>query len=579
MEQILACENSSMSSLYGCVGYAIQAYILDTCKFPDNLFNSVTVSTELATRNIRRSFRSQNANVEMAKRIKPFIILQPTYPTMEFDMPMQGIPLTANFDDLQYRTDARYLFDVIVNYDDGYAMKFKMNRNRIEFDITMIFDTRHRQLDTYNGLKNRLKWENSGIARVALESVIPKRLIAYMSKLSHMDLEEHSEYIPIFLEHLNKYSAYPITYKIRNASATDEWFLYYTHNVVVTFTDLEMDQGQRKNMTEDDYRVTFRAIVDFNFPAVYFVDVLQDRTIGLDLSIKTVEYNSENTEYTPIFSVPSLFDRYPRERNGKQLFGSTIFRTEAAGPRTAEDRVELKCMLGNDHIKVIRAHKAWGMKPETLVDFVVLKNRVELAYETDYYIDWNAMELVVRNPDNDATYRLIIYFDFTIFNDILENTEYHKVNDTSKLVPSVFSPVVTEKEPMRETIQEQPVVSPAKETEPKATFLGPRESDYVEPVPTEEPEEVIHVNPGLKPKPKTADIENKKKIVDLLNRGASVAEIHNAIQQEKVHEEEDVVPYPETEAPPKPEVVYDMKELETAEPLPGKKRFSSTAKK
>lgn len=552
MEKIIAYANSSASTLYGCIGYSVQDYIMN--KFPEDFFKFTTVSSELASRNIRRNFRTQNTNNEMAKRQKPSIIIQPTYSVMEMDGPMQGIPLTTNFDDLQYRTDARYLFDVFKNYEDGYCLKFKMNRDRIEFDVTLMFDTLHQQLDTYKAIQNQMRWERSFSHRIAIESIIPKRLIAYMSKMSHMDLEEHEEYIPIFLRKLNSVSGYPITYKLRNASATDEWFMYYPHDIILTFTDLTIDQGQRKNMTEDNFSITFRVTAEFNMPAVYFIDAIPDKIVGLDLSIKTKDYSSDGDSITPIFSIENLFSRYPNEKDGKQLYGSSIFRTDVANSLVAEDRISLKGVLDNNHIKVIRAHRAWGMEPETLIDVVILKNRHEQVYGKDYYIDWNTLDLVIKNPNNDTTYRIVIYIDYSIFNEIMSNTEYENYYDTTKLVPSEIKPPKVNA-PMREAI-------------PDEEKPGPFES--------EEPEEVKEENVMVvvPPKQQTADMVPTEKVVDLINSGATVAEIHNAMQQDRVHGEDPKVALVKK----KPEVIYSMDPVEKPSQPTGKKRFTSTAK-
>ena len=48
------------------------------------------------------------------------LIIQPTYSAMDMDGPLQNIPLTKNFDNLEYRVDKRYLFEVIKDYTNEY---------------------------------------------------------------------------------------------------------------------------------------------------------------------------------------------------------------------------------------------------------------------------------------------------------------------------------------------------------------------------------------------------------------------------------------------------------------------------
>ena len=435
MDGIISIANGSSSSLYGCIGCAVKDMIIS--KFPDNYFKYTAVSSELATRNIRRTFGGNNSKVEIAKRLKPYLIVQPTYSAMDRDGPLQGIPLTSNFDDLQYRTDKRYLFEVIRDKKYGYNLKFKLNRDRIEFDITVTTSTLHQQIDIYRTMLNQIVWERSSAFRIALESVIPKKMIAIMSKYCNMDIEQNEEYIPILLKRLNACSGYPITYKLRNASATDEWFMYYTHNVIVTFSDLTLESGNKKNMVDDSYNITFRVTAEFNLPGVFMIDGNLDQLTGVDITLKTKEYQEENDSYFPLYTVRNLSSRFPSELNGMQLYGSTIFQTTGKANQL-EDRVDIKCVLDSDHMRVIRAHHAWNMDPDTLLNFFILKDNELLTSGTDYTIDWNTLEIVVKTIDNSATYRLLMYFNYETVNEILNNTAYNRNYDIDTLSKNKF---------------------------------------------------------------------------------------------------------------------------------------------
>ena len=427
--------NGSSSSLYGSIGYAVNDLIKS--KFPLDYFKYTSVSSELAVRNMRRLFGGPNNSIEMQKRKKPWLIVQPIYSAVDRDGPMQNIPLTTNFDDLQYRADKTYLFQAIRDQRNGYNLKFKLNRDRIEFDITVMTSNLHSQLDIYRVMQNQMIWDRPFAYRIALESVIPKPMIAIMSKLCGMDIEQHEEYIPILLQRFNACSAYPITYKMRNASATDEWFLYYTHNVIVTFTDLTLENGNRKNMVEDEFPVTFRAIAEFNLPGVYFIDGNIDKAMKLEISIVSKAYSEENDAYVPIYTINNLYSRFPVEANGMQLYGTTIIKTEAKKGQL-EEKVDITCVLDNDHIRAIRSHKAWKMNPNTLLKVYLLRDGELLKYDTDFYIDWNTLELCIKDPDNEATYRMVMYFNYQTVNEMLSNTAYLNNYDVDKLKENKF---------------------------------------------------------------------------------------------------------------------------------------------
>ena len=85
MDGIISIANGSSSSLYGCISYAIKDMIIS--KFPKEYFKYTAISSELATRNMRRTFGGNNSNVEIKKRVKPYLLIQPTYSVMDPDGP------------------------------------------------------------------------------------------------------------------------------------------------------------------------------------------------------------------------------------------------------------------------------------------------------------------------------------------------------------------------------------------------------------------------------------------------------------------------------------------------------------
>lgn len=439
MQSLIAYANGSISGIYGCIGYTLQDMIKQ--EFAKDFFKYTSMASELATRNVRRVLGA-NSGREIAKRIKPELIIQPTFATMDESGPMQGIPLTTNFHNLQYRTDENYLLEAIRDRQNGYSLKFRMNRDKIDYDVTINLDTLDQQINVYKMMQNKFVWGITQAKQVALESVIPKGLIGAISKLCKMDLDESLDYIPILIKRLNSCSGYPITYKVRNASATDEWFLYYTHRVCFTFQDLNMEGGSRKNMSEDRYPITFRVSAEFNLPGCYFLEALRnmDLTISADLIAKN-NYGSDYDAMFPLFTIPNILNRFPAEKNGMQLYGTSIFKTDPPeDPKShpLEDRINLQGLLDNDHIRVIRTHISWKMNPATLLAVEVLKNSEDLVYGRDFEVDWNTLELVVRNPDEHSTYRIAMYFNYNTVNEILNNDKYANMYDTSQLRKNEF---------------------------------------------------------------------------------------------------------------------------------------------
>lgn len=419
MDGIYTMASPSSSSLYGNVGCAIRQLILS--KFPYNYFQYMNVSTEMAFHNLRRQFGS-NTNNEISKRKYPQLIVQPSYQVPDQDGFLQNVPLTKNDMDIQSNVDRRYLFEVIKDKEYDWSLKFKLNRDRIEYDVQVITQTLHQQLDIYKAMMNQMTWDRTFYYPAALEAVIPKTMVEYMSRLCNMDIYTYPEFIPMFLRHLNSVSGYPITYKVRNASATDEFFMYYQHNLVVTYTDLQLESANKKGMVDESYAITFRVIVDFNLPGLFILDGAEKnlskiKGILVDKTSTGKGYDEDLDEFIPLFSLSGFYNRFPQRRDGLTLYGSFLFTSEE---KTDQDTADIGLLIEPDHQKAIRFHTKYGMLDKTICEVFVMKDSEELS-EDQFKINWDTMKIEYKNPDPKATYRVAIYMNMEVINADLAN--------------------------------------------------------------------------------------------------------------------------------------------------------------
>lgn len=431
MDGVYVTASPSSSSLYGNVGCAIRELIIS--KFPYNYFKYMNVSTEVAFHNIRRQFGS-NTKTEITKRQFPQLIIQPTYQIPDEDDFLQGIPLTKNYMDIQTYANRNYLFEVIQDLKYGWTLKYKLNRDRIEYDVMINVQTLHNQLDIYKAMRNHITWDNPQYCSTALEAVLPKVMIQYISKLCNMDIYTYPEFIPTFLQHLNSLSGYPITYKVRNASATDEFFMYYQHNIVVTFSDLQLDTGNKKGMVDDYYQITFRVTAEFNNPGLFILDGTPEVASSLQAAIidktsSTPGFDDTVDDYIPLYSINNLVNRFPQTRDGLTLYGSFIFTTDVTG---SKDTVDIGLAIEPEYQKAIKFHVNYGMIDSTICKVFILKNQQELSLD-EYTIDWNKMEITYNNPDTSATYRVVLYMNLEVINADLANPRIDGPYDKSAL--------------------------------------------------------------------------------------------------------------------------------------------------
>lgn len=428
MNNIYAVASSSSSTTYGNISCAIKEMI--TSKFPYDYFKYINVSSELAFRNMRRQF-GRNTNTEFVKRKKPYLVIKPTYTVGSNDQFLNDIPLTKNFDNVQYGLDKRYLFDILLDKDHGFNLKFKMNRDRIEFDVVITLSTLHQQLDIYKFMVNQMVWDRPYTQRTSLEAMIPRSMISQISNLLHLDIDNSStNAIPVIMSYFNRLTKYPITYKMKNSSATDEFFMYYNHDMIVTLSDLTINDGNKKNMVDDFYEVSFRVSAEFNLPGLFLLEGRPENMSMLKLDIIASDAYG-NSELVPVLTLNNLTNQYPAMRNGYRLYMSSIFNTDP--PVNGKDSLLIIDLFKEEVQVIIRETLSFGVNIDTVVKAYVVKDNVELIENVDWHIDWNTFTLLVNKPEQTSTYRLIIYLNNVQVNDRLIQLTDEQSREKSKL--------------------------------------------------------------------------------------------------------------------------------------------------
>ena len=423
MENIYTIASSSASTTYGNIMAVFKQMLIQN--FSVNYFKDVYISSEIAYTNIRRRLGRNTIN-EMTKLERPYMSINPILQAPNSDMYLYDIPLTKNFDNMEYGIQKNTLFPILNNAINDYTLFYKLNRDQIQFDITITVDTLIQQLDLYKYMVNHFVWERPFAVRTSLESMIPKEIIMYMGKLSNLEMyQKDNDNVPVMLQMLNMYSRYPITYKMRTGTSLDEFFLYYNAEILVTYEDLSIETVSRKGMADDYFQLTFKATIDFNLPGVYVVcgEKPRPNAVSIDLSV----LGDANThDLIPLYTINNLYSKYSAVKNGFILYTTSRFQTER-DKVTKKDTLNLEVLFEKDYIDVIRETYINNIPMETLVDIILVKDEEELTEGTDWYMNWNNLELTINNADDKATYRILLYINNNIFNEKITD----KINDRS----------------------------------------------------------------------------------------------------------------------------------------------------
>ena len=404
--------SSSASTTYGNIMVFVKEKILQL--LPIIQFKDINLSSEIAYVNTRRRL-GRNTLREISKLETPNMRIIPRIQPPSGDMYLYDVPLTKNYNNIEYGIRRNTLFWILRNKDDGYFLTYKLNRDRISFDVEITVDTLIQQTDLWKYMLNWFTWERPYAVPTSLEAMIPRHMIKAMGKLSNIDIDNpKSNQIPVILQMLNRYSRYPITYKMRNGTGLDEFYMYYQTYVMLEFAELQVDEVNRKNHADDFYQVKFQCTADFNIPGLFALLGEKEPPKVIKEDLRVIEPDGCH-ELVPLFTVYNFYNRYPTIKNGFVYHTSARFKLDESNKLS--EKMPIQLLFDSWRLDVIHEYDNNKVPMCTLINPILLRDGVELEEGKDFIIHWNSMELEIFNPDHEVTYQLIIYVNNNLFVD------------------------------------------------------------------------------------------------------------------------------------------------------------------
>ena len=417
MNQIYASATTSASHIYGNVSKAIEMYIKE--HLPGGLIKETVVSTNLAFRGFRKW---RNKKRDWGLMGNPYMIIRPVYSPLDSDAFLENTLYTRHEGSEVHNT--LYAMQTFLEDEErNYKLGFKINRNRIEFEVSIVFKTLYMMMDTYHYLKNMLRWDIVGYVPTHLESLIPRGILRQAGNLIGIDINKE-ENISTFIKYLRTHSTYPITYKMRNSTSNDEYFLLYKQNILTTFSDLSMDEGNRKNMVDDSYTLSFKVTCDFNIMGTYLMvgtNSVYNKvafSIGNDIASDDISLGS----FTPIYTYDLAVASDDIIARGYKPLLTNMIKTDPA-LNGKDETIGIAYFFDDDFKIIMRNMIAQELDPRILAECKIYKDRDEQITNADFTADWTNMSITIKDTDKYATYRLVIYVNLAYLNNRI--TELH----------------------------------------------------------------------------------------------------------------------------------------------------------
>lgn len=394
----------------------VTAYVTDYLQtwFVPEFFKTVNVSSTMAYRYFNVL---QNKNAEFFKKRKPYLIVQPRLEPdgAKFLVGTQlANRMTPTFDGGPQGNLQPFVEDKNL----GYSLKFLMNRLAMSFDVSIIVETQMEQINLYNYIKNRQVWNMPLNWETALESHVPREMIAAISSMVDIPMTESGR----MLAYLNGNSVYPVTYKIKNSTGNDEYFRYYPARIDAELTNLSIDSGNKVGVVDDAYGITFTVNTEFTTSGIY--QILSQQPIpkywehgGEAIDIDKEVKSSDKGLHLDMLLTPyrDLGIHIPP---GWKVYSNPSFKVTATAPDP--DITDLSKLVSPALRQAINYHLTSNIPLDKLLTVFVMKDYKTLdPLKGEMSVDFQDMLLYTYLLNKTSTYRLLIIVNVEYFNELI----------------------------------------------------------------------------------------------------------------------------------------------------------------
>ena len=395
--------NTSASHTYGNVLAIIEQYILNDIFKKQDVFKTVTASTELASRQLT------HLPHQLYKRELPAMVLSPRIVFGQDENRFLGHTIMNDrITNTQSFWGLGSLLPLAEDKRKHIWIHGHYNRAVMYVDVALGFNTYTEALNWRAYVDQLACINHNKFIRAPLELYIPDGFCRLISNLTGVSMTDEKGSVANFLGYMNSIWGYPITYKLKGGSNTDEFFMYYLADIDTVVQDVNGGTGVKDGQIKRSFDVTFTIRCDFNTIGYFTLnspDVRKQIFIPSD--------TSENAAIDPIFSDVINLDDFDLPI-GWMVLCWPIFKL-----KHGENSISFDNILNDSLRVVIDHHLKFGIPMERFIKIQFRENGQILNNEM-FYIDWGQRALTILEPNVRRTYRLIVTVSHEYINNLIK---------------------------------------------------------------------------------------------------------------------------------------------------------------
>lgn len=392
----------SVAHTYGNLLATAQKWVLGV--FPDNLFKTIHVSSNIAHKQILSTPH------QILKRGKPAIVFRPRLSYNE-DTFLKGTLITERMGGPR-TSNTPGTIELNPFFFDGDHLidcQFTQARRVMYIDVVISFETLIQQINYYEYLLQEIPVERPFDIDTYLEAYLSGEIMEMISSLSGVPVHDHVNCVHEFLLYMNSHSCYPVTYKLAGSTGKEEFYRYYPTKILTTITDLDKSDGESINQVMNNYQINFTMKLEFWAPGTMYLfsDKIHE--------INKPEIPSDST-LIPIFADIFMYEDLDLAPGWVCYSHSSYILSKPY------DELDFSPLLQESIRQTIQYHLNNGIPLVNFLDIKIRKQGVLIPYGKEYEIDFEHLTIKFKNKSfGFFTYTVIISVDVSYINQMVKD--------------------------------------------------------------------------------------------------------------------------------------------------------------
>ena len=395
----MTCQTSAAHT-FGNVTAQVQKWLID--KFPPNTFKTVHVNSKLAHRQIL------SVPGDFIKKTKPMLVIRPRIEWGEKEVFLGRTMLTENMTEKYMTWGCGNLQSFIEDPKHNLRVKWLMNRNVMLFDVILIFSSFMEQANWMNYLQNAILVEHPFLLNTNLESYLAPEMMEVIGHCAGIPVHDKTGSVREFLDYMNSHSSYPITYKLKGSTNSDEFFRYYKASIDMLCSNFSADDGSKTNMISTAYQITFTMRAEFNSTGLYYVFSPKCKEHAINVP--------DGSTIIPMYTDVIVHEDY-RLNEGWVMAARSAIKLDNG----ITDVINIAPILNTSVQRLISYHLENGIPLDNFIDIRVRKQGDLIRKGIDYDMDYKTLDLTFSRGSVFSTYTIIVYVDIKYMNELLKD--------------------------------------------------------------------------------------------------------------------------------------------------------------